>query len=435
MVSEGLLVHPTRVASLYLDGKAFRYWETLEVGMDLGNLAGIWRAELKLPVPLDAGVMPRVGQSVRVDIHNQTVLKGWLEAINSRGDEHSLSVTISGRDLAGDLVDCAAQAEGPGRMDKVRLETVVGNLSQPFGLSVQKVVDTGAPFEVVAFDTSSRAIDVIEQQSRQRGVLVTSDGLGRILLTSPGRTRADEDLTFPGGNVQKVEARITQRFSDHIVKAQGKSRERGTKAPLFPDLAAGSVAKITGMGAHEERAACQFGYCHDAGVGRYRPRVYLARTSSEQTPQQSRSGNELGPLLQQSQRVRRPGYSQSQATARAETAARQAGQPYSLDDQAAWRMRTSRAGATAYVYTVMGLLTGNGDLWRPNQIVHVTDKVHGLDGDMLIGGVTWSISGREETTRLSVVPPDAYDLTGAADRTPQHGRSVRRSGTAGRHGK
>lgn len=433
-MSDHLTVHRNRVAALYLDGKSCRYWETLEVGMDLGNLAGIWRAELKLPVPPYPGVMPRVGQNVRIDIHNQTVLKGWLEAVNSRGDERSLSVTISGRDLAGDLVDCAAQAEGPGRMDRVKLEAVVGGLAQPFGLSVQRVVDTGAPFEVVAFDTSSRAIDVIEQQSRQRGVLVTSDGLGRILLTSPGRTRADEDLTFPGGNVQNVEARITQRFSDHIVKAQGKSRERGTKAPLFPDLAAGSVAKITGMGAHEERAACQFGYCHDAGVGRYRPRVYLARTSSEQTPQQSRSGSELAPLLQQSRRVQRPGYSQSQATVRPETAVRQAGQPYSLDDQAAWRMRTSRAGATAYVYTVPRLLTGKGGLWRPNQIVHVKDAVHGVDGDMLIGGVTWSISAREESTRLSVVPPDAYDLTGAADRTPHHGRTVRKNGQAGRHG-
>lgn len=435
MASDGVTVHPRRVASLYLDGKSCLYWESLEVGLDLGNLAGIWRAELKLPVPLPAGSMPRVGQAVRIELHTQTVLRGWLEAVNSRGDERSLSVTISGRDLAGDLVDCAAQAEGPGRMNKVKLEAVVGGLAQPFGLSVQRVVDTGAPFEVVAFDTSSRAIDVIEQQSRQRGVLVTSDGLGRILLTSPGRTRADEDLIFPAGNVRKVEARITQRFSDHIVKAQGRSRQRGTKAPLFPDLAAGSPARITGMGAHEERAACQFGYCHDPGVGRYRPKVYLARTSSEQTPQQSRSGSELAPLLQQSQRVRRPGYSQTQATARPETAARQDGQPYSLDDQAAWRMRTSRAGATAYVYTVPRLRTGSGDLWRPNQIVHVKDAVHGLDGDMLIGGVTWSVSGREESTCISVVPPDAYDLTGAADQTPQHGRSVRRSGVAGRHGR
>lgn len=435
MPSENITVHRNRVAALYLDGKVCRYWETLEVSMDLGSLAGIWKAELKLPVPLPAGAMPCVGQSVRVDIHNQTVLRGWLEEINSRGDEDSLSVTVSGRDLAGDLVDCAAQAEGPGRMDRVKLEAVVGGLAKPFGLSVQRVVDTGEPFEVVAFDTSSRAIDVIEQQSRQRGVLVTSDGLGSILLTSPGRTRADEDLIFPGGNVQKVDARLTQRFSDHIVKAQGRSRQRGTKAPLSPNLAAGSLARITGMGPYEERAVCQFGYCHDSGVGRYRPRVYLARTSSEQAPQQSRSGKELALLLQQSQRVRRPGYSQAQATTRPETAARQDGQPYSLDDQAAWRMRTSRAGATAYVYTVPRLRTAASDLWRPNQIVHVKDAVYGLDGDMLISGITWSVSGSEESTRISVVPPDAYDLTGAADRIPQHGQSVRRSGMAGRHGK
>lgn len=434
MTAETITVHRRRVAAIYLDGHACNYWESLEVGLDLGNLAGIWRAELRLPVPVPSGVMPRIGQSVSIEIANRPVLRGWLEAVNSRGDERSLSVTISGRDLAGDLVDCAAQAEGPGRFDRVRLEAVVGNLAQPFGLSVDRVVDTGAPFEVVAFDTSARAIDVIEQQSRQRGVLVTSDGLGKLLLTRPGTSRADENLVFPGGNVRAFEARITQRFSDHVVKAQGRSRQRGTKAPLYPELAAGSAARITGAAVHEERAVCQFGYCHDPGVGRYRPRVYLARTSSEQQPQQSRSGSELSPLLQQSQRVQKPGYSTASASNRPETAPRQAGQPYSLDDQAAWRMRTSRASSTAYVYTVPRLLTEAGTLWRPNQLVHVRDTVNGVDGDMLIGGVTWSVSGRGYSTRISVVPPDAYDLSGSADQTPRQGRSVRRSGLTGRHG-
>lgn len=436
-MTERIRAHRHRVAGLYLDGKSCLYWESLEVGLDLGNLAGIWRAELRLPVPVPSGAMPRVGQSVVVEIANRPVLRGWLEAVNSRGDEHSLSVTISGRDLAGDLVDCAAQPEGPGRFDRVRLEAVVGSLAQPFGLSVDRVVDTGAPFEVVAFDTSARAIDVIEQQSRQRGVLVTSDGLGKILLTSPGRTRADESLIFPGGNVQAFEARITQRFSDHVVKAQGRphASQRGQKAPLYPELAAGSVARITGAAIHEERATCQFGHAHDPGVGRYRPRVYLARTSSEQAPQQSRSGSSLLEILKQAIGVKKPGYRNSHGPSRPETAPRQHGQPWSLDDQAAWRLRTARAGATAYVYTVPRLLTAAGTLWRPNQIVHVQDTLNGVDGDMLIGGVTWSINGRGYTTRISVVPPDAYDLTGAADRTPQHGRSVRRSGLTGRHGK
>lgn len=433
--SDHIRAHRRRMAGLYLDGRACLYWESLEVGLDLANLAGIWRATLRLPVPRLEGTMPKIGQSVTIEIMNKPVLKGWLEAINAQGDEKSLNITISGRDLAGDLVDCAAQAEGPGRMDKVRLEAVVGHLAQPFGLSVDRVVDTGAPFEVVAFDTSSRAIDVIEQQSRQRGVLVTSDGLGKILLTKPGRTRADEDLIYPGGNVQKMEARMTQRFSDHIVKAQGTSRHRGEKAPLSPDMAAGLSTRVMGMGQHEERATCQFGYCHDSGVGRYRPQVYLARTSSEQQPQQSRSGTSLGSLLQQSRRIQRPGYHKATAATQPDTPSRQKGAPYSLDDQAAWRMRTTRAQATAYIYTVPRLVTQSGALWRPNQIVHVKDAINGVNGDMLIGGVTWVISSREVSTRLSVVPPDAYDLAGQADQTPRHGRSVRRHGLAGRHGR
>ncbi|GBQ08948.1 Mu-like bacteriophage tail protein GpP [Saccharibacter floricola DSM 15669] len=396
--------------------------------MDLGNLASMWRAELSLPIPLQDRAMPKIGQSVRIEIAQQPILKGWLEAINTRGDDHSLSVTVSGRDLAGDLVDCAAQAQGPGRMDKVRLEAVVGHLSQPFGLDVQSVVDTGPPFEMVAFDTSTKAIDVIEQQSRQRGVLVTSNGLGRLLLTKPGSTRAEENLIYPGGNVRAMEARITQRFSDHIVKGQGRPVHRAVQPALTADMAAGSITPVSGMSAHEERAVCQFGYCHDSGVGRYRPRVYTARTMSGQAPQASRSGDDLSALLAQSQRVQKPGYRQARAPQRPEAPPRTKDQPYSLDDQAAWRMRTSRAGATTFTYTVPSLTNTQGVLWRPNQIVHVRDRVNGLDGDMLIAGITWSINDHEMSTKLSVVPPDAYDLTGQADRTPHHGRSVRRGG-------
>ncbi|WP_336947397.1 phage baseplate assembly protein [Asaia sp. HN010] len=88
-----------------------------------------------------------------------------------------------------------------------------------------------------------------------------------------------------------------------------------------------------------------------------------------------------------------------------------------MQDQAEWRGRTTRAGATAHVYIVPGLRNAKGDLWLPNQLVSVTDLYSGLQQDMLIGAVTWVASDQGYETRISVVAPDAYSLKGDEDHT------------------
>ncbi|OUI87633.1 hypothetical protein HK19_01390 [Acetobacter persici] len=88
-------------------------------------------------------------------------------------------------------------------------------------------------------------------------------------------------------------------------------------------------------------------------------------------------------------------------------------------------MRTTRAHGTMRIYTVAGLSARNGDLWKPNALVYVHDPYSGLDQDMLIGAVTYVDDESGYKTRISVVPPDTYDLTGDNDRVK---KGTRRSG-------
>ncbi|WP_010512384.1 Mu P family protein [Komagataeibacter europaeus] len=53
-------------------------------------------------------------------------------------------------------------------------------------------------------------MSTIEKLSRQRGVLVTSDGVGGIVLTQAGSTRAPGRLALPG-NVYRMESRVSAR--------------------------------------------------------------------------------------------------------------------------------------------------------------------------------------------------------------------------------
>lgn len=86
-------------------------------------------------------------------------------------------------------------------------------------------------------------------------------------------------------------------------------------------------------------------------------------------------------------------------------------------------MRSTRAHGRARVYTVAGFLM-NGEIWRPNTRVSVRDLYNGLDGEYLIGAVTYVSDSQGERTRISIVSLDAYDIEGEPSRS---GKSFRKS--------
>jgi prophage tail gpP-like protein len=78
--------------------------------------------------------------------------------------------------------------------------------------------------------------------------------------------------------------------------------------------------------------------------------------------------------------------------------------------RADWEARTRAALADAVVVTVQGWRQPSGALWRPNQLTWVhAPKMIGVDGEMLISQVEWTVdSNGGRTTQLHVVRPDAF---------------------------
>nr|WP_294915344.1 hypothetical protein [uncultured Neokomagataea sp.] len=411
-----------------INGHSIHNWTSCEVGRDLADIAGTFRVDLAEPFPFPDGFQPtaRIHDRVEIEIENQIVFRGFVEAVNTSGDEHSFHVTISGRDTTGDLVDCSVNPNGPAEYRKILLETVIGSLIQPYGVSLQRQVETGAPFTLVALEPQDTVLAAVERLSRQRGILVTSDGIGGIVLTKAGTTRATDRLIWPGGNVSSMQTRLMQRHSDTWVKGQFNSVLRGSKAALNIKGAPQSQSATGHRRAGELAASARFGHAIDPGVGRYRPVVHLAKTQSGGSAAAQNSANPSldATALGQMPTVPAQGAYRSATVHHRRRKARKPrtdATPWTLQDQADWRMRTARAHATAFVYTVPGLLNKAGDLWQPNSLVSVQDAYNQLDGDMLIGAVTWVAKGTRFETRISVVPPDAYDLTGDADAPSRSG--------------
>lgn len=74
-----------------------------------------------------------------------------------------------------------------------------------------------------------------------------------------------------------------------------------------------------------------------------------------------------------------------------------------------YEMAHRKAKALEAVYTVRGWRQENGDLWRHNMLVRITDPVIGFDQQMVISEITYAIDKDDgRISRMKVGPVDGY---------------------------
>ena len=125
--------------SLQIAGKAHRYWTQYSIDSDLAMAADAWQVSLGLP----GGEMPpsvAPGAEVKVLVGADIVLQGRVDDISHSVGAGSHQLTLSGRDLAGMLLDCSAPLfTGKG----MTLSDVLENVVKPLGVSRVRVIPSG----------------------------------------------------------------------------------------------------------------------------------------------------------------------------------------------------------------------------------------------------------------------------------------------------
>lgn len=377
-----------------INGVQFQQVVRLAVTRDLANIAGTFDVVLvddarlfrALPFPWgrpEGGPETRPGLAITIAIDKDPVLVGWIDRLALRWSGEDIECHIQGRDKTGDLVDCAALPDGPAEFRGVDLLHVAHHVCDPFGITVRAEVPLGAPFEQLAAQPHMTALAFLESGARQRSVLLVSDGVGGLLLTRGGATRAPDDLRV-GVNVQEITAEFdwTQRFRDYIVK-QTSTRTNTGGPPLLttapPLSVSGGGGNFYGpFTAQEARNIINTGRAIDPEVTRHRPTVRLTRTQSGMT---------------------------------------------TVQEQAEWMLRGARGASDSIHLRVLDWRAGQDRrLWQPNALTRLRDPYSGIDRDMLIAGVAHRFGEQGATTDLRIVGRTAYDRINEAERPTRRGR-------------
>lgn len=385
----------TRRVTVTLDGFGFSDFSSISISRDLTQIAGGFEAPVMdqrrivaalydlghRPFQTGGPIMP--SPVVGISLDGTLVFKGHLERVKGIEESGGIGCTLTGRDMTGDLVECSPLPTGPAEFRQIGLLDFVKQVCAPFGIPVRADVDLGDPFERIALHPHDKAMAAIDKAARQRSTLVVSDGVGGLLLTRGGSTRAPGAIRM-GENAMRAEFDIdwTKRFSHYYVKGQTDQvrQRKGSKAALDSSVvplsadgsgpAAPRAPAAAGATARNKQAVLMTGLAIDPEITRYRPLVVLTRTQSGMA---------------------------------------------SVQEQAEWHLRTAKGRSTASSYTVLDWQVG-GTLWLPNQVAAVSDPYAGVDGDQLIAGVTWRYDETAETTTMRLVDPTAYDRTNEADK-------------------
>lgn len=381
-----------------MGGQVYDTWTGAEVVRDLSEISGSFRLELRDAARhtafawadvMGARAMVTEGLEAEVAIDGQPVLKGWVDDIAPACRGGEVSVSVCGRDKTADLIDCAATVEGPWEFKRQTLDQIVAAIVKPFGLAVRADVDMGEPLDRLVLEPGETAMSAIEKGARQRQVLITSDGLGAVVLTRSGKARAPADLMFPGGNAVESSGCVSlrERHSAYYVVAQAERAGGRRRKTVKLDVTAEPLGAGGGGGAAptDELAGVKIiGTAKDAAVTRYRPLVAMART---------------------------------QLTAKA------------AQDQADWMARVARASALKLEHVVRDYGAG-GRLWRPNELALVDDAFQGVNRDLLVAGLVFSYGDQGARTHLRLTGPEAFDVEPEGPRSKNHPRTKALDGTA-----
>lgn len=255
--------------TLWLDGAGWTGWTEVSIERGIDTVAGGFTLAVTDRETTGGPVLPiSAGMTCAVTLNDQTLITGYVDSVQHMLEAESRTLSLRGRDRAGDLVDCSAM-NAPGSWRGQKLEAIARQIAAPFGIEITVGTDTGRAFDRFALQPGETAWAAIERMMRYRGVIAWSQGDGTIFIGNP-ETGALTGQLVQGVNVIDAESEDDRsaRFSTYVVKGQASGNDnRNGRA----------TAQVVGRSADPE-------------ITRYRPMLIVAEEQADTASLRRRAG-------------------------------------------------------------------------------------------------------------------------------------------------
>jgi prophage tail gpP-like protein len=326
--------------TITINGQVYTRILSLRVGRNLKRAC----SDFQFETPLVIGVAIARWASCVIADQGETILTGYVDDFDYQIVPENATVTVRGRSKTEDLVDCMPLL-ATNQFAGSTLDAIARAVAAPFGINVVVSAPMGNPFPDATFERSETAYGFLERLARQRGVLLTDDAQGDLVLTTLGTARAPGNLESGlGGNIDRARGnfRGSERFSEYTIRSQ---------VPITDD--------------GEVQTAVE-GIAYDNGVPRYRPWAGIAESAllpgDAQKRAQWEAAHRLGESLQATLTVPE------------------------------WRAPNA-----------------TGALWQVNQLVNCNvPRLDNFVGDFLVAGIDYRLDSQGKRCDILVAPPQAF---------------------------
>jgi len=254
--------------SMFLEGgRVFEGWQDLSITKNIESIAHGFTFsydnkfdDLKTQWPI------KPGEKVSINIGTERVITGRIDRLDVDFSADSRSISVSGRSLAGDLVDCSVS--GAKEFENITIVNLARELVAPYKLQVFTSVESKT-LDKFALKPGETVFQALDRAARVAGFFWISTREGNIRLTRAARARATsqihQDVNMLSGSIGFDES---ERFSQVTVIGQRSGLDN------FPGT---DATQATGTS-------------FDRGVTRFRPFVKIAESSVDSAQAKESAG-------------------------------------------------------------------------------------------------------------------------------------------------
>lgn len=351
-----------------VNGVLYSGWLSASVQAAIDQTARAFALQVTYKYPEYAPLQIKEGDLCEIYIGVEKILTGYVDAVPISYNAQGITVTVNGRSMTCDLVDCCPPPAGteitrqsaswgdipPSDAEQkpqvaatawhdATPETIMSALCAPYGINVRvmtdKLSDKISSFAVTPGDT---VLESIKKLITVENLVVCDDEFGCLVIAEPGSNGEYPTALESGVNILEaaLNSDLTESYSDYVAYGQRSGS----------DTVSGKNAALCTAAAHDDTIT--------------RPRYKHVMLTGQATPQL-------------------------------------------CSERANFEANFARAKSKAVSVKVQGWRY-QGLLWMPNFLVRLKDTILDIDETMLIKSVTYNVDNGGTNAVLELIDKTAY---------------------------